>query len=128
MIEAAVKDARVKEQQHLSITVKKLKVKNSELSHSLTSLTNRAIDAKKEARSAAHQTYQSTKQSKEILAKVEFLVRELIVCKQQLARQCNENIDLELKLDDALKAWSEANDAVPIKLFEKVCQGNTGNP
>ncbi len=50
-----------------------------------------------------------------------------MVCKQQLARQCNENIDLELKLDDALKACTKANDAVPIKMFGKVRQGNTGN-
>jgi hypothetical protein len=70
MIEEAVKDARVKGRQHLSITVRKLKVKNLELSCNLTSLTNRAIDAENEARSAAHQTNQSTKQSKEILAKV----------------------------------------------------------
>ena len=76
----------------------------------MTALTNRAINAEKEARSAAHQTNQSTKQSKEILAKVEFLERELMVCKQQLARQCNENIDLEHKLDDALKAFTKAND------------------
>ena len=119
MIEAAIKDARVKERQHLSITIEKLKVKNSELSHSLTSLTNRAIDAEKEARSAAHQANQSTKQLKEILAKVEFLERELMVCKQQLARQCNENIDLELKLDDALNACTKANDAVPLRCLER---------
>jgi hypothetical protein len=128
MIEEAVRDARVKERQHLSITVEKLKVKNSELSRNLTSLTNRTIDAEKEARSAAHQTNQSTKQSKEIMAKVEFLERELMACKEQLTRQCNENIDLENKLDNALKAYTNANDAVPIKIFGKVCQGNAGNP
>ncbi len=94
----------------------------------MTSLTNRAINAKKEARSAANQINQSTKQSKEILAKVEFIERELMVFKQQLARQCNENIDVEFKLDDALKACTKANDTVPIKMFGKVCQGNTGNP
>ena len=118
----------MKGQQHLSITVEKLKVKNLELSCNLTSLTNRAIDAKKEARSAAHQTNQSTKQSKEILAKVEFLEREVMEYKQQLARQCNQNIDLGHKLDDALKELTKANDAVPIKMFGKVRQGNTGNP
>jgi predicted nucleic acid-binding Zn-ribbon protein len=49
MIKAVVKDAYVKERQHLTRTIEKLKVKNLELSHSLTSLTNRTIDAEKEA-------------------------------------------------------------------------------
>jgi hypothetical protein len=31
-------------------------------------------------------------------------------------------------LDDALKELTKANDAVPIKMFGKVRQGNTGNP
>ena len=94
----------------------------------MTFLTNRTINSEKEVRASVHQTNQSTKQSKEILAKIQVCEREMMTYKQQLSSQCNTIIDLEHKLNVAIKELTRAKDAVPIKIFGKVCQGNRGNP
>ena len=102
MMKAVAKDTCVKELQHLSRAVVQHKVKALELSHKLTSLTNRRINSKKEARAAVHWTNQSTKHSKEVLAMVQVYEREMMESNNN-SSQRNTIFYFEHKLDVAIK-------------------------
>ena len=127
LMKDVTRNAHLREQQHLSKAILKHKVKTSEKTNKLTSLLNRTVDGKKEAKAAVLQSNLSTKQSKEIAMQSESQGRVVLQYKQQLAIQHDEIIALEEKLDTVLKELNEANAAVPIKVFGKVREGNRGN-
>ena len=124
-VKTAVKQARLDERAILGKAIARHKGKIAELTSKIAALSNGSVDAMYKARTSRLQANQSTQQTQGLLSAATSFQHEVQQLHQQLSKQTETLIDLAEQLE-AKDRLATAEDAVPIKEFGKVRDGNRG--
>ena len=125
-VKTAVHQARLNEREILGKTIDRYKGKTKKLSSKITSLSNLTADALSKARTSTLRANQSAQRTQGLMSATTSLQQEVQDLCKQLSKQQEDLLDLVEQLETKKKELTAAEEAVPIREFGKVREGNRG--